>query len=750
MWKKLRTHLWEWRVAWFVASSVSGVVLLLRSLALFQHAELSTFDLFVQLRPVEPHDPRIAIVTVDESDVPECCFIPSNTLANLIEKLSAQKPRAIGISIPPYLFGSDGRKKLNRTVALTENLVMVNRLQVKDMKKTYAGAIASDGLRKMSLSNLIIDPDSKIRRGLLYLTDADTGETTDSISLHLARLYLAQQKISSQPLDGKNFQLGKAIFSPLSASYGSYENIEVNGYQNLINYRNQVRGFDTIALTDILKDRVPVDWARDRIVIVGTVSEGFQYPVLTPFSGGMHSLPIPVPKVEVYAQFTSHLISAAIDGRTQIKSWSEPVEWLWVFIWALLGAHTSLWRWRHIPNVRSRQYLLFLAIVLLFCLSLFAISYMALLGGWWIPFLPPLISGMASGFVVTGLFAYKANKIRATFGRYLNDEVVANLLESKEGLKLGGERRLITMLVSDLRGFTATSEHLPPEEVVHVLNIYLEAMADVITEYQGTIDEFMGDGILVLFGAPTVRADDAQRAVACAIAMQLAMDSVNEKVVALGLDKLDMGIGINTGEVVVGNIGSEKRTKYGIVGNQVNLTYRMESYTVGGQILISDRTFAEVNVIAQVSSSRSIQSKGLQHPITIYDIAGIGGAYNLCLPKAEEIYLPLTSGISIRYAVLEGKQIGDEMCRGCLTELSAKGAKVKIELSQDQKLEHPIPAVLSNIKLNFVDENPEATEDCYAKVLEICSEDGFFYIHFTFHPTAIKAYLELTYQSLMG
>jgi adenylate cyclase len=140
---------------------------------------------------------------------------------------------------------------------------------------------------------------------------------------------------------------------------------------------------------------------------------------------------------------------------------------------------------------------------------------------------------------------------------------------------------------------------LSPEEVIKIINLYLGYMTDVITKYQGTIDEFMGDGILVLFGAPTAREDDAERAVACAIAMQLTMSTINDKMKELNLPPLAMGIGINTGEVVVGNIGSETRCKYGVVGSQVNLTYRIESYTTGGQIFISEATLKEVGSMSE-------------------------------------------------------------------------------------------------------------------------------------------------------
>ena len=161
--------------------------------------------------------------------------------------------------------------------------------------------------------------------------------------------------------------------------------------------------------------------------------------------------------------------------------------------------------------------------------------------------------------------------IRRLFGRYVSDEVVSTLLESPSGLRLGGEKRTVTILMADLRGFSGMAERLPPEQVVSTLNNYLGAMTDIITAHQGTIDEFIGDAILALFGAPIARDDDARRAAACALEMQLAMPAVNERNRGLGLPDLQMGIAVNTGEVVVGNVGSHKRAKYGVVGSPVNL-----------------------------------------------------------------------------------------------------------------------------------------------------------------------------------
>ena len=184
--------------------------------------------------------------------------------------------------------------------------------------------------------------------------------------------------------------------------------------------------------------------------------------------------------------------------------------------------------------------------------------------------------------------------VRRAFGRYVSEEVATSILQSPEGLELGGEEREVTILMSDLRGFTALVARLAPQEVITFLNLYLEAMVEVISRYGGTIDEIIGDAILVIFGAPLPSEDHAAKAVACGLAMQLAMTDVNQRLTAKGGTELEMGIGINTGRVIVGNIGSVRRTKYAAVGSNVNLAGRIESFTTGGQLLISESTRAAI------------------------------------------------------------------------------------------------------------------------------------------------------------
>jgi len=325
--------------------------------------------------------------------------------------------------------------------------------------------------------------------------------------------------------------------------------------------------------------------------------------------------------------------------------------------------------------------------------------------------------------------------IRKTFGRYLTDDVVKSLLGSEEGLKLGGERRKVTLVMTDLRGFTAMSGRLAPEQVVAVLNRYLGTMVEVIQKYQGTIDEFIGDAIFILFGAPIQREDDAERAVACAIAMQLAMEGVNAQNRAEGLPEVEMGIGIHTGEVVVGNIGSDKRAKYGVVGSDVPLAARIESYTIGGQVLISEATRREVGKLVQVAEQIEVAAKGIDKPITIYDARGIGGKYNLFLPESADTLVSLPQAIPLQFTLLEGKHMGDTVFAGSLVKLSGKDGEVRSE--------HAVET-WSNIRIQLLSPDGEDLPgDLYAKVMASFSEDARgFAVHFTSIPPKVVTFFE--------
>lgn len=214
--------------------------------------------------------------------------------------------------------------------------------------------------------------------------------------------------------------------------------------------------------------------------------------------------------------------------------------------------------------------------------------------------------------------------VRRVLGRYVTDEVATHILAAPEELHLGGERREVSILMADLRGFTPMSDRLDPETVVTILNHYLHYMVEVVLKWGGTIDEIIGDALLIIFGAPLEQADHARRAACCALDMQLAMERVNQTLAQEDLPTIACGVGLNTGEVVVGNIGSEKRMKYSVVGSPVNLTARIESLTIGGQILASESTIGRLGAEARIDGKLRVKMKGYDRPITIYEIGGMG------------------------------------------------------------------------------------------------------------------------------
>ena len=326
--------------------------------------------------------------------------------------------------------------------------------------------------------------------------------------------------------------------------------------------------------------------------------------------------------------------------------------------------------------------------------------------------------------------------IRQTFGRYLSDDIVENILETPAGLKIGGETRLVTIMMTDIRGFTALGKQLPAETIVSMLNIYLEQMTDIIFKYKGTIDEFIGDAILVIFGAPFTQEDDAQRAAACALEMQVAMGDVNLQFREAGFPEVEMGIGLNTGEVVVGNIGSSKRSKYGVVGHNVNLTSRIESYTVGGQILISQATREECGPLLEIGGSREVMPKGVDQPITIFDVKGMGEPYDIHLPETKQEELcPLEQCLEMEFSVVEQKEVGQEVYRGELTALSDTNAALRCDF---------VPEIAQNLKVTLYPQNLEkGFSDIYTKVTqhESDSPNGFV-VHFTSVPPACQSFLE--------
>ena len=213
--------------------------------------------------------------------------------------------------------------------------------------------------------------------------------------------------------------------------------------------------------------------------------------------------------------------------------------------------------------------------------------------------------------------------VRSVLGRFVNPDLAERVLRDRDALRLGGELRDVTVVFSDLRDFAELSEQLGAEAVIQLVNRYLASITPVIMRHNGTIVDFLGDGIFILFGAPFAREDAASQALRCAWSMQHAMDEVNIESRKLGVPEIGMGIAVHSGRAVVGNIGSEDRVKYGAVGPPVNMAARLQTYAGAGEILVSASTLARGGAMAFVDGARTVDLKGRTAPLTVYRLVGV-------------------------------------------------------------------------------------------------------------------------------
>ena len=260
-------------------------------------------------------------------------------------------------------------------------------------------------------------------------------------------------------------------------------------------------------------------------------------------------------------------------------------------------------------------------------------------------------------------------KVNSALIRYTSPDIADYALMTAEGQKRGGQTKNVTILMSDLRGFTALGAKLSAEELITVLNHYFEAMVAVIQKYKGTVIEFLGDGIFTVFGAPKDIPEHATLAVKCAVEMQAALKAVNEWNEKNGFPPLEMGVGINTGNAVVGNIGSDKKMKYGCMGSTVNITGRLESLTVGGQVFITDNTRQQIVEDLLIVSEGSFLPKGSPNELKYCEIKGIGDLV-LTNDMDDIVWVDNPDDNEYQFYLLEEKTVGVNTLKGRLIKLS--------------------------------------------------------------------------------
>ena len=395
------------------------------------------------------------------------------------------------------------------------------------------------------------DQDGVTRYEYLVIRYGD--EYYPSFPLEMARAYLNVHRDRMAFMLGEGVQLGDRLIPTDQKA------------RMLINYLGPERHFRYVSATDVLQQRVPDGTFRDKIVIVGTAALGTYDQKATPFSAN-------VPGIEKNATVVDNILRGDF---VQKPWWSRPLDLVMILGFGL-GLGYALPKMRAIPAA-----LLTGGLVVAYAVAahMIFVSF-----GLWLDLVAPILTIMIIFICVTVLRFMieerQAKEVRALFSSYVSPQIVDELIKDPAKATVGGGRRELTMLFSDVVGFTSFSEQHAAEAVVAQLNEYLEAMTDVIFRWNGTLDKFVGDSIVVFWNAPVEQPDHVELAIKCALHMRKRLEELQRKWKAEGRTPFEHGIGINTGVAVVGNIGAPgKKMDYTMIGDYVNLTARVEGLT---------------------------------------------------------------------------------------------------------------------------------------------------------------------------
>lgn len=570
-----------------IGAFITVLVFVLHDRGRLDTLELKSLDVRFQIRgPIAPRLP-IVIVTIDQDSFDELDLPwpwPRTLHAELIRKLSKAGAKLIAFDVLFTEPKPDAREDRALAEAIKDAGNVVLAAEYTEVPSQVGPrtrlSLPIPIIRQHALgygpANLITDPDGIIRSGRLVLPFQEKVFPGFSYSIF-------------QGITGNNNPRGAAV---ATRPY-------------LINYHGPARTYPVVPYYRIIRDEIEPSFFRGKIAIVGAFSPSLHDLFPTPFSASE-----PTAGVEIQANFVETL--AANDPIIPMSRWLHGA------IFLLLAA-AAIW-----ASIRLHPFKATAAVLALNALYAFAALYIFSYYQLWMPVVPIILAtSLSYGGIILDHYVREQRermRLRATFSKYVSADVVEEILKNREGLGLEGKRRHITVLFSDVRGFTSLSEQISPEQVVSLLSDYLGKVSEIVFRHKGTIDKFIGDAVFAVFGAPVSHGDDALRAVQTGIEMIALVESLGPKWTEIIGRPLKVGVGINTGEAVVGNIGSEMRYDYTCIGDTVNLGARLEALTkeLGVPMLISEYSAAELKDSIPLRPLRQVKVQGREAAILVY------------------------------------------------------------------------------------------------------------------------------------
>ena len=557
----------------------------LRGEGFMESAELEAYDWSMRLRPTNTQPtPPITLVSITDQDIRTLGHWPvtDGVLARALDVMMTHHPRAIGVDIYRDLEVPPGRQELDRILEAHPEILMVMKFG-KIEKGGIPGPAMLQGTDRTGFNDVVVDSGGIVRRGLLFLDDGTNFYR--SFSLLLALQYLQHEKIVPKPsVENSDWlRLGKTVIRPFESHDGGYVEADAQGYQYLLDLKRGKDVFPTISFGAILEGKFNAELLQDHIVLVGVIAQGVKDYFYTSQCGTLTVCP-PIPGLELHGYMVHQLLRLAKgEGQAPIATFSDSLEAAWIGLWVLGGGFIGVWvrgAWR------------FSLAVLMGMLLLSGVVVGGMMYGTWIPFIPPVIGLVINAMVVTAWLSNREKQDRALlmslFSRHVSSEVAQAVWEKREQFlekgRLRPQKLVVTTLFTDLEGFTTVAENMEPDTVLDWLNTYMERMVKIITNHGGMVDDYHGDMIKADFGVFRLgqteadKRQDVNHAVSCAVALEQEMRHLNSQWQQQGLPAVRMRIGIQTGPVVVGSLGSEQRLKFTTIGDSVNVASRLESF----------------------------------------------------------------------------------------------------------------------------------------------------------------------------
>ncbi len=599
------------RLGKFVTAATAAIVVGVTAVfyaqpTLLERFEEKIYDLRARfVRPAASPSGKIVVVAIDEKSIAELGRFPwsRTAFAALVDRAADAGAAAVLIDVafpepesPPAdeQFAAALRRFGRTTLSVAFTLAPRGDVAAVLHNIPVLRAVA----RREAHINLSPDEDGVVRWSRLVV-DQD-GTRTPSFGLAAAMEALGAQSVAVEPF---------------AISVGGRVVPTDGRHRALIPYLGTAGVIPRHSFSDVVAGRVPPEQLRGRVLLVGATALGIYDMRVTPFSNN-------TPGVELHAHVAEGILRGDFTRRGGVEALAD------ILAIALVGGAVSL------AAVRLHASAAFpVAVALMMGYAVFAGAMFR--WGMWVTVVYPLLSGIlaygSSSYLRFIFVDRRARTIRAMFSCYVSKKIVDQLVLHPELAHVGGESKVVTIVFSDLKNYTGFCEKRTPREVVAILNEYLAAMSTVIIEHDGTLDKFLGDGILAYWGAPVPQEDHAERAVRCVARMVERLEELQQQWRARGLEPLESGIGINSGEVVVGNLGAEGiKMEYTVIGDNVNLTYRIQNEgRATNRPAMSDATYALVRDIVDVEPIGPVTVKGKQNPVMLYALLGLktrGGA----------------------------------------------------------------------------------------------------------------------------